>query len=75
MNNRISTQPHCFVSVVGPLGSGKTRLIAHMIANQAKLFSPGLDKTIYFIIVIPNLLELFQGIVSPHMLLLNLFKD
>ena len=48
MNRRISTQPHCFVSVVGPAGSGKTRLIARMIVNQAKIFSPSFDKIIYF---------------------------
>ena len=48
MNKRISTQPHCFVSVVGPAGSGKTRLIGRMIVNQAKIFSPSLDKFIYF---------------------------
>ena len=48
MNKRISTQPHCFVSVVGPAGSGKTRLIGRMIVNQAKLFSPSFDKIIYF---------------------------
>ena len=48
MNKRISTQPHCFVSVVGPAGSGKTRLIGRMIVNQAKIFSPSFDKIIYF---------------------------
>ena len=48
MNKRISTQPHCFVSVVGPAGSGKTRLIGRMIGNQEKIFPPGFDKIIYF---------------------------
>ena len=48
MNKRISTQPHCFVSVVGPAGSGKTRLIGRMIVNQAKNFSPSFEKIIYF---------------------------
>ena len=48
MNKRISTQPHCFVSVVGPAGSGKTRQIGRMIVNQAKIFSPSFDKIIYF---------------------------
>ena len=47
MIKRISTQPHCFISVVGPAGSGKTRLIGRMIVNQ-KIFSPSFDKIIYF---------------------------
>ena len=47
MNKRISTQPHCFVSAVGPAGSGKTRLIGRMIGNQEKIFSPSFDKIIY----------------------------
>ena len=48
MNKRISTQPHCFVSVVAPAGSGKTRLIGRMIVSQAKIFSPSFEKIIYF---------------------------
>ena len=48
MIKRISSQPHCFISVVGPAGSGKTRLIGRMIVNQEKLFSPSFDKIIHF---------------------------
>ena len=48
MNKRISTQPHCFVSIVGPAGSGKTGLIGRMIGNQEKIISPSFDKIIYF---------------------------
>ena len=48
MNKRISNQPHFFVSVVGPAGSGKTRLIGRMIGNQEKIVSPSFDKIIYF---------------------------
>ena len=48
MIKRISTQPHCFISVVGPAGSGKTRLIGRMIVNQEKIFSPSFDKIIDF---------------------------
>ena len=48
MIKRISTQPRCFISVVGPAGSGKTRLIGRMIVNQEKMFSPCFDKNIYF---------------------------
>ena len=48
MNKRISTQPHCFVSAVGPADSGKTRMIGRMIGNQEKIISPSFDKIIYF---------------------------
>ena len=48
MNKRISTKPHCFLSVVGPAEPGKNRLIGHKIVNQAKIFSPSCDKIIYF---------------------------
>ena len=48
MIKRIGTQPHCFISVVGPAGSGRTRLIGRMIVNQEKIFAPGFDKIIYF---------------------------
>ena len=48
MNKRISTNPHCFISVVGPAGCGKTRLIAKMISNQEKIFRPSFDRIIYF---------------------------
>ena len=47
MEKRISTQSHCFVSVVGPAGSAKTRLFGRMIGNQEKTFSPSFDKIIY----------------------------
>ena len=48
MNKRISTNPHCFISVVGPAGCGKTRLIGRMISNQEKIFQPSFDRVIYF---------------------------
>ena len=48
MNKRISTNPHCFISVVGPAGSGKTQLIGRMICNQEKIFRPVFDKILYF---------------------------
>ena len=47
MNKRISTNPHCFISVVGPAGSGKTQLIGRMICNQEKIFRPVFDKILY----------------------------
>ena len=48
MNKRINTDTHCFVSVVGPAGSGKTRLVARMLINQEKIFRPVFDKILYF---------------------------
>ena len=48
MNKLISTQPHCFVSVVSPAVSGKTRLIGRMIGNQEEKFSPSFDIIICF---------------------------
>ena len=43
MIKRISTQPHCFISVVDPAGSGKTKLIGRMIANQEKILRHHID--------------------------------
>ena len=48
MNKRISTDPHCFITVVAPAGSGKTHLVGRMICNQHKIFRPAFDKVIYF---------------------------
>ena len=48
MNKRISTEPHCFISIVGPAGCGKTQLVERMISNQEKIFSPRFTKIIYF---------------------------
>ena len=47
MNKRIRTDPHCFVSIVGPRGSGKTQLVSNMLLNQDKIFSPSFDKILY----------------------------
>ena len=44
-NKGISTQPHCFVSVVGPAGSGNTRMTGRMISNREKFFHPALAKS------------------------------
>ena len=44
MNKRISTELHCFISVVSSAGSEKTRLIVRIIVNRKKLFSPSFDK-------------------------------
>ena len=48
MNKRIDTEPHCFISIVGPGGCGKTQLVAEMLVNQNKVFKPPFDKFLYF---------------------------
>ena len=47
MNKRIRTNPHCFISIVGPCGSGKTRLVSDMLINQSRIFKPAFQKIIY----------------------------
>ena len=47
MNKRIRTDPHCFLSVVGPCGSGKTQLVSSTLVNQYKVFRPSFDKILY----------------------------
>ena len=47
MNKRIRTDPHCFVSIVGPCGSGNTQLVSNMLLNQGKIFRPSFDKILY----------------------------
>ena len=47
MNKRIRTDPHCFLSVVGPCGRGKTQLVSSMIVNQYKVFRLSFDKILY----------------------------
>ena len=46
-DKRIQTDPHCFPSVVGPCGSGKTQLVSSILANQYKVFGPAFDKFLY----------------------------
>ena len=47
MNKRIRTDPHCFISIVGPCGSGKTQLVSNMFKNQSKIFQTCFDKIVY----------------------------
>ena len=47
MDKRIRTDPHCFISIVGPCGSGKTQLVSNMLKNQSKIFQPCFDKIVY----------------------------
>lgn len=48
MNKRINTNPHCFISIVGPGGCGKTRLVSELLLNQRKIFIPSFDRILYF---------------------------
>ena len=48
MNKRIDTEPHCFISIVGPTGCGKTQLVAEMLVHQKNVFKPPFDKFLYF---------------------------
>ena len=48
MFEHISIQPHCFVPVVGPAGSVKSRLIGRMFGNQEQMISSNFDKLIFF---------------------------
>ena len=47
MNKRIRTDPHCFISIVGPCGSGKTQLVSNMLKNENKIFQSCSDKIVY----------------------------
>ena len=47
MNKRIRTDPHCFISIAGPCGSGKTQLVSNMLKNQSKIFQPCFDEIVY----------------------------
>ena len=47
MNKRIRIDPHCFISIVGPCGSGKTQLVSNMLRIQSKIFQPCFDKFVY----------------------------
>ena len=47
LNKVISTDPHCFLSIVGPSGSGKTRLIFELLTFP-KIFHPSFDHIVYF---------------------------
>ena len=48
MNKKINTKPHCFLSIVGPGGCGKTHLVSEMLKNQRKIFNPTFDRLLYF---------------------------
>ena len=47
MNKRIRTDPLCFISTVGPCGSGETQLASNMLKIQSKIFQPCFVKIVY----------------------------
>ena len=74
MIKRINTQPHCFVSVVGPAVSGKTRLIGRLSIKR-KSFYPALTTLSTFISIISNIMTPFQWTVNSNMLISDSFTD
>ena len=48
MNKKIDTNPHCFLSVVGPGGCGKTQLVSRTLLNQKIIFKPCFETILYY---------------------------
>ena len=48
MNKIISTDPHCFLTVIGPCGSGKTHLVAQLLRQHRQIFQPNFEQFVYF---------------------------
>ena len=48
MNKIISTDPHCFLTVIGPSGSGKTHLVAQLLRQHRQIFNPNFEQIVYF---------------------------
>ena len=48
MNRIISTDPHCFLTVIGPSGSRKTHLVAQFLRQHRQFFKPKVEQFVYF---------------------------
>ena len=48
MNKKIHTDPHCFISIIGPGGCGQTKLVSQISLNQKIIFRPCFEKILYF---------------------------
>ena len=48
MNKKIITNLHCFLSVIGPGGCGKTQLVSRILLNQKIISKPCFEKILYF---------------------------
>ena len=59
MNERISTEPHCFLSFVGAAGYGKTQLVGRMISNQEKKFHHASQTLSFYKVTINREMEQF----------------
>ena len=48
MNKKTNTNPHCFLSVIGPGGCDNNRLVSRILLNQKIIFKPSFEKILYF---------------------------
>ena len=48
MNKKSNIDSHCFISIIGPGGCGKTKRGTQLIANQKIIFGPCFKKILYF---------------------------
>ena len=48
MNKIISMDPHCFLTVIAPSGSGKTHLVAQLLRQHRQFFKPKFEQFVYF---------------------------
>ena len=48
MNKIISTDPHCFLTVIGPSGSRKTHLVPQLLQQHRQNFKPNFEHFVYF---------------------------
>ena len=48
MNKFISTDPHCFLTVIGPSGSGKNHKFAQLLRQHRQIFKPNFELFVYF---------------------------
>ena len=47
MNKIINTDPHCFLTVSGPSGSGETHLVAQLLRQHRQIFKPKFEQFVY----------------------------
>ena len=48
MNNVVSTDPHCFLTVIGPSVLGKIHLVAQLLRQHRQIFKPYFGQFVYF---------------------------
>ena len=47
MNKFISTDPNCFLTVIGPSDSGKTHLVAQLLRQHRQNFKPNFEQFVH----------------------------